>query len=289
MIRMMGAIVILAVLASPVSGQDVRSQADSQNSQQLRPIQMAKLIVKIPRGEKIGSFSEGGLIRDSEDVFWRSGTLEIQDQQFEDEFRKQMRERGFSVVGDPSNMFESLEDKQAEFLVGGLINHIEMDLAYPNVTKRRQQSRGSASVDVEWQIYSQFERRIVATFKATGSARREKFEGGGPLAIVIDAFGDAVNQLARSQQFASAFINPAANRAVARKPPAGLVPLQIRVGATPSKLIADTVESTALILAAGAEGSGFLIGAEGYVLTNHHVVGDISDVKVRARWQRDRG
>jgi serine protease Do len=248
--------------------------------QRPRPMQMAKLIINLKRGERIGSYKEGGLIKSGEDIFWNSGTMEVNSEDFESEFRNRMRDEGYFILGDPSRMFESQEYRGAEFLIGGSITKIDVKLDFPN-QNRIGESRGSASVDVEWQIFSQLERRLVATVRTTGTANRTKYAGGGRWSLMIDAFGDAVRQLARSEQFSASFVNPAVDLSIARAPSPGLVPMQVRATGVTPKSLADAVQSTALILAMGGEGSGFLISSDGYLLTNHHVVGESPYVKVR--------
>ncbi|MET0376556.1 MAG: trypsin-like peptidase domain-containing protein [Rhizorhabdus sp.] len=68
---------------------------------------------------------------------------------------------------------------------------------------------------------------------------------------------------------------------MARTPAPGLVPLQF-MGASPvPATLTGAVASTAVIFANSGEGSGFLISHDGYMLTNHHVVGGAQLVKVR--------
>ena len=252
------------------------------DSSKFRPISLAKLIIRIPRGDTFGIAKYGFCFRDNK-LTWKGGTLDIKAEQFDDAFRERLKNAGISIAGDPSNLFGG-SDNAAEYLVGGAIDHMDVRVCYPNGypgVEDYELSRGTAKMDVEWQIYSQIERKVVATIRTTGTTDRLKNKGGGPFGIFIDAFSDAVDQLARNDAFLRSIATPSVGMKIARTAPAGIVPIQIRTPSSSPAPLTDVVGSTAIIFANGGSGSGFLISPDGYLLTNHHVVGDSQYVKVR--------
>jgi len=280
--KVLGFVIALA-LASPVVGQALAVPVPAKSFQPMGSVRLAKLVVNLNRGDRIGSFGSG-LCLLPEELTWRSGKQELRDEEFESVFRDEMKREGFTVPGDPGRLFEDQNGNSVDMLVGAAINRIDMKACFPTFLvpfSGDDLSRGSASVDVEWQIYSPLERKVVATLKVTGSAQWSKSRSGGAYLLEQQAFADAVQQLARSAEFRQSFSAATADGSVARTPPPNLVPLQIRTLPPATVKLDDVVTSTVLVFAGGGHGSGFLVSPEGYVLTNHHVVGSASYVKVR--------
>lgn len=283
--RVLAAALCLLGLPTVTAAQPASIFADPAASlKKARPIQLARMVVNIKRGEKIGRAKYAALCMYPEDLMWKTGSIDLKINQFESLFRDRMNEAGFVVAGDPRNLFSDENSKSVEYLVGGSIERIDMQVCYRNVNANEtdyEKSSGMASIDVSWQIYSSLERKVVATIKITGKAARPKGSGGGAFGLIFDAFEDAAGQLASDAQFTEIFTGPEIDRAVARTPPSGLVSLQFNAAAPAVVALSNVVASTAVIFANGGEGSGFLISADGYILTNHHVVGGAQFVKVR--------
>lgn len=250
-----------------------------------KSVKLAKIIVDIKRGEKIGRakyWTTFCLV--PEDISWRTGRVEPDVERFDVVFREKFETPGFVAAGNSRKLFDDPEDRPAEYLIGGSITNIDMNVCYPDVDSGKldfEKSRGTATINVEWQIYSQIDRRVVSTLQTIGSATRSKGKNGGAFGLVFDAFGDATEKLASNEGLAKLFSEPASDLTAARKPPNGLVPLQVKSASEVPVSLKDSVASMAVIFANGQEGSGFLISSDGYVLTNHHVVGGSQFVKIR--------
>jgi serine protease Do len=274
-----------AVMAAhPADAQSTASSPTVTALNQSRSVQLSKLITRIKRGTPVGVHGWGICVFKYK-LSWKTGTKDIEDERFDAVFRDEVKAAGFRVVGDPSSLFVEKEANSADYLIGGAIDRMDFNVCHPNGVGGYgdlEMSRGTASIDVEWQLYSQLKRRVVATIKTTGTATRTKNAAGGAFAPVFDAFADAVRQLVHNDRVMASLAAPVGDMNVARQPPAGLVPVQVRSVSTMADTpLTDVVASTVVVFANGGEGSGFLVSPDGYVLTNHHVVGDNQYVKVR--------
>lgn len=83
-------------------------------------------------------------------------------------FRDELTGLGFTVAGDPNNLFRDDEDDGAELQVGALITDVSI-MACGGFTARDRKleladvpALGSAQMSIEWQIYSPVESKVLA-------------------------------------------------------------------------------------------------------------------------------
>lgn len=247
-----------------------------------RPVELSRLVADLRRGENIGRFKQGVICMVGGPLTWRSGgQLEIDTEEFDEAFRDELERIGYTVAGDPDNLFENTGDSGSEFLIGGRIKHIDMKICYPmGGFGDYDTSKGEASITVEWQVYSKLDRRVVGTQETTGSIKSGS-QNGGAYAILLSAFADSVRQLASTEGFKKIFVGSPADMTVARQAPIDLTPIQMTATPVRPIPISDTVGSTVLVFAGEGHGSGFLVSQEGHVLTNAHVVGAAKYLKIR--------
>ncbi|WP_082594482.1 S1C family serine protease [Sphingomonas sp. Root710] len=248
----------------------------------MRPLKLARLVVKMKRGETFGQYRTGLLCMFPKDIVWsRGGKWDFDIEEFDDVFREEMAQAGFAIAGNPSNLFEDESDSRPEYLIGGTVSQMRMDVCYPTSGIGAFGSvKSKATIDVEWQVYSEIERKVIGTVKTSGNAEAADGRRRGEFSAVLDAFAVAVRKLADNQRLRAALTGPMTDRNVARAAPQGLTPLSIRTSVIAPASVADAVGSAVLIFA-GGHGSGFLISPDGYVLTNYHVAGGGQYVKVR--------
>jgi serine protease Do len=250
---------------------------------QTRPVQLTRLVAKLKRGEKVGHFKVGVVCWMGEDISWKSGgRKELSTEEFDDVFREELGKLGYKVAGDPANLFADANDNSAEYLVGGTIDKLNVDLCYPMAGFGNfDKSKGTASIEVEWQIYSRLQRQVVARIPTSGQFTERKSATGGMYIVLMNAFADSVQKLADSKQFRDIFVGAPTDLTVAHTAPSELTAIPISFPKTGPSALSDAVGSTVLIFSGEGHGSGFLISLDGYLLTDNHVVGGAKYVKVR--------
>jgi S1-C subfamily serine protease len=273
-----------AALALVMAGSALAQPSASQ------PVSFTKMAARIPAGtpwahlqSDINRFSCG----DDKVLTWEAEDNKVvQTSEYERVFRETLTEAGFRVSGDPTNLFEE-DQKSTDLQVGALLTAITATVCSATTMKGYWLSvggkvmKGSASMQMEWQIYSTSQAKVLARIPTTGSGEEKKGVDAGPEVLLQRAFAANVRQLVASDAFRQAVASPSAQPA-ASMPPAK-APISFRrppaVAAMPLNVAARGVVS---IFAGAGLGSGVLISSDGYILTNHHVAGEAG--RVRVRW-----
>lgn len=145
-----------------------------------RPVQLARVVATLSRGESIGRIRTGLMCWGRQNLTWKSGaTTELNTKDLDEVFREKLQKLGYKVAGDPADLFSDSNDGGAGYLIGGSIEHLNVDVCFPmSYYENWDNTKGSASVEVKWQIYSRLERRVVATIKTDGSFEEKKSKEG---------------------------------------------------------------------------------------------------------------
>jgi S1-C subfamily serine protease len=251
-----------------------------------RSVSFAKMAVRIPAGTAWAQLQADDLpfqCRNDDVLTWEAGDNDtFQDAELERIFRGELAKAGVRVSGDPTNLFEQ-DQKSSDLQVGALLTGIKATFCARHTLKgtfsssKRLLVSGSAELDVEWQVYSTLEAKVVARIPTHGTYDTKQGLDGGSILIVHQAFAAAVDQLLASEAFRAAV---AQSPSPATRPP----PTSLRAPGAPaaSRTPSEASSAVALVFAGEAMGSGFLISPDGYLLTNQHVVGDAQ--RVRVRW-----
>jgi S1-C subfamily serine protease len=252
-------------------------------------IKLTRVLADMPAGtpymtiKSSKAFCLGGTSRT-----WVGGRQAQQVSPFATPFKTGLEGAGYKVVTPgEDNLFDE-EGSTADYEAAAVITDEHVDACMIVLSgllgsmMEKGDVRGSASMTVDWQIYSRLKKQVVAHVTTTGSSEISHAVQGGAQQLALNAFAENVRQLAGNADFRAAMAAPKAFTAGFQMPGQQThIVLAGSLKAGPRK-IADATGSVVTVLTSTGSGSGFLVSADGYFLTDAHVVGD--DKTVRIRW-----
>jgi serine protease Do len=238
----------------------------------VRPLQFTKIVVKLPRGRRIGTMQVGVFCIDSGPLTWRGGKLTLSGDEFTEAFREELEKANCPVVGDTDALFEDPSTWKAEFLLAGLVKEMKANVCYPLAgLGDYNNAKGSAYMKVDWQIYSRLERRVVYEASTEGVGTVQTETPGGDTMAFVDAFALATQNLLADEGFRKLIVRPTAKDVAV--PPEEIRLSQVKQYETSlAEHVSQNRMGVVTIFAGGGHGTGFFISEHGYLLTNEHVV-----------------
>jgi len=252
---------------------------DIAHGEKTKPVAFRKIVLKMPRTKTIGKVGTGLFCVEVAKRRARSGRYRINEELFSDVFREELENHNFTVVGNPDALFEDRSLDKARYFVAGLVKDIEANDCYPfasygNTTK----SSASAYLKVNWQIFETLSKKVVYSVDTEGSAKQEEFVDDAMEVALSDAFAAATQNLLADEEFFAlvAGKNEPNQKVFAEK----LVLKQMASGLHKAFDPVKVRPGVVTVRTATGHGSGFFISKDGFLLTNHHVVGEASNVRI---------
>src|SRR5208282_5743878 len=150
------AVLLASLLTSCVSGTainqvPVAKPLEVQALQKKKPIMFRKIVIKVKRGEEVGTVYMGLLDIPRTKLYWKKGGyLNFSDEDFNQRFREELEAAHYEVVGDPDSLFGDPSEWKAELLVAGLVTDLKINSHYPMGGRGNfTDSRGTAYLKVE--------------------------------------------------------------------------------------------------------------------------------------------
>lgn len=212
---------------------------------------------------------------------WTSGLGEI--------FHDTMKAAGYDVVGDPTQLFEAGQDREgARYAVGARLVDLKgnfCEVVTPLLAASTNTLKGEFYLKVEWEVYSLRERRVTGSVVSEGVGRLQQPSAAAVERTLQLAFAAATANLAADPQFLALVSEDAPPKAVKASAPGDTLALAgMRPLARPlAQSLEQLLDGVVTLFTGNAMGSGFFITADGYGLTNQHVVGTAETVTVRLR------
>jgi hypothetical protein len=246
-----------------------------------RPLEFRKIVVKLPRGEKIGSLQAGNLCVEKAPLTWQGGRVTLPVEEFIQVFREELEKANCPVVGNPDTLFDDPAEWDAEYLVAGLIKEMKANICYPYAARNNYDTaRGSTYMKVDWQVYSRLRRRVVYEASTEGVSNLPTDTARGDVQAFLDAFAAATQNLLADGGFRTMVSKPKEKES--EKPDE---PVQLARVPPYTEALAEHINqvrpAVVTVFAGEGHGSGFFISADGHLLTNEHVVRDARFVTIK--------
>lgn len=250
---------------------------------QSEPITFGKVVIKVSPSHSYGRYSWGACWATHPLVFSEGQRVDVDDAAFEDAFRQEATGLGYPLAGNPDSLFvEDPSASRARFMVSALITGFDADVCYPRGNLGDFDIvKGKVSMQVEWQVYSTFEKKVTFTSTTEGSYEASNAAHGHLQGLLRHAFTPASEALLQ---------DPAFRKLVAIQadpgPDSGVSFTPLTIASRSSfrqeftKHSAEVVDGVVTIQTGDAHGSGFFISRDGYLLTDSHVVAGSDKVKV---------
>lgn len=193
-------------------------------------------------------------------------------------FRDELTKAGFKSESATADLFAT-HDGNVEIQVGALVTDFQVETCLVPALGRADE-KGHASLDIEWQIYSTSQGRIVGRVPIH-SAIDVPAAPDGRTKLLRGVFSDNARALLTSDEFIKAMRTVSSAGAQIALPGSLSELHPLLPAATQPLSLEQAQKGVVSIFTAGAWGSGVLISSDGYLLTNHHVAGDAGHVRVR--------
>src|SRR6185312_3246280 len=203
-------IAILAVVLCAAAGAARAADSD-------RPtLSVARITSNIQEGQKWGWAFDGTVLfmgcveqATATKLEWGAGPGRINVRALEQPAREELKKEGFAVAGDATDPFA--EKTAGDLSLGATITSLNSGFCFDRFQNRASgrvrdsgKVQGSTSMEIDWQIYSNVERRVIAKVHTTGNYKTATYIMGGFEAIMFGALDDSISKLTASPEFRQA-------------------------------------------------------------------------------------
>ncbi|HEY3695933.1 S1C family serine protease [Phenylobacterium sp.] len=236
-----------------------------------RPVTLARAVISMKDGE-LWRHVGGVPCFDAVELRWSADKSELDVDRFKPVFNEELAKVGYIKL-NASSLFEETSPTE-EYQVGLRITNIK-SYACANIMDKINETM---LIDAEWQIYDPVKREVMARVQTSGGAKLSLTRLSDVQFLLLAAVRENTRALLADTSFRQVILSAADSPSAPSI--SGPITLAGAKAATP-RPISDVAGSVVALFTGAAMGSGFLVSKDGFLITNHHVVGSAKTVRVR--------
>ncbi|MCK9684964.1 S1C family serine protease [Scleromatobacter humisilvae] len=244
--------------------------------------EFARIRSRIAIGEKFGWVETGMFCTGRTDLRANAKIEDIANNEANAAFKAAIRELGLRSAAPEISSFDTAPAKSdPDYRIGGVLETMSLQECHTSTERK-----GDFAITVKWEVFSPRLQKVVYSQVTSGSAHIDSFEAVTGGEFEARAYLKALREMMKDPGFVAlkAADGPAVATVGATVAAPALAPLHLKsaaamAGGTQANAPALR-NAVATVLRDNVSGSAFYV-ADGYLLTNHHVVGNAHYVKVK--------
>ncbi|MES9867572.1 MAG: trypsin-like peptidase domain-containing protein [Candidatus Thiodiazotropha sp. LLP2] len=221
-------------------------------------------------------------------AYLKRNHVEVNSNAYKSRFAKLLKDNGYNIVDDDLTIFAGMDREPEDLQVAAVVKDMEINRCYRNKKAKRKEVSVSDYMRIEWKVYDPLNREIVFETESEGSSRENYDKDSSKLVGFggLGAFESAIKNLLAQPEFTSVMSHVTPKSTSESSKPLTVKLAYTRIRQTFTEQVDKLKAGTVTVRSSHGHGSGFVIGSNGFIVTNAHVVGKASQVLVFSNEQR---